>query len=87
MEGAIDAFSTGVPNLLLAAFPAGAVDPVTAALLFIALLVLVVLVAASIRVVNEYERLVVFKLGRLQGVKGPGAVFVVPGIFSVQKVD
>lgn len=87
MEGAIDAFSTGVPNLLLAAFPAGAVDPVTAALLFIALLVLVVLVAASIRVVNEYERLVVFKLGRLQGVKGPGVVFVVPGIFSVQKVD
>ena len=36
------------------------------------LLLAVVVVASAIRIVNEYQRLVVFRLGRTIGVKGPG---------------
>ena len=47
--------------------------------LFFPLLVLAVIVLfASIRVVREYERLVVFRLGRLTGARGPGLVILVP---------
>ncbi len=38
----------------------------------------VVLLATAIRVVPEYQRLVVFRLGRCIGTKGPGIVFLVP---------
>jgi regulator of protease activity HflC (stomatin/prohibitin superfamily) len=53
-------------------------------------LVLVVLVAAfnMIRVVPEYQRLVVFRLGRvLEKPKGPGLVFLIPGVDRPVKVD
>ncbi len=55
--------------------------------IFIALLVLLVLVAASIKVLYEYERGVVFFLGRFQAVKGPGLVIVVPVIQQMRRVD
>ena len=35
----------------------------------------------------EYQRIVVFRLGRLQGIKGPGLVFVIPIIDKVMKLD
>jgi regulator of protease activity HflC (stomatin/prohibitin superfamily) len=41
----------------------------------------------SIRVIREYERAVVFRLGRLLGVKGPGLFFLIPFIDSMVKVD
>ena len=41
---------------------------------------LVVLAGASVRVLREYERAVVFRLGRLTGQRGPGVVLLVPGI-------
>ncbi len=44
---------------------------------FVAFLVIIVLVNA-IRVVREYERLVVFRLGRVIGEKGPGLVLLWP---------
>ena len=50
-------------------------------------LVLLAILAYSIRIVREYERLVVFRLGRLIGAKGPGLVFVIPIIDRVQVVD
>ena len=50
-------------------------------------LVLLAILAYSIRIVREYERLVVFRLGRLIGAKGPGIVFVIPIIDRVQVVD
>jgi regulator of protease activity HflC (stomatin/prohibitin superfamily) len=53
--------------------------------LFIGLLALVVLLNA-IRVVREYERLVVFRLGRLIGTKGPGLVLLFPIIDRAVKV-
>ncbi len=40
-----------------------------------------------IRIAREYERLVVFRLGRSIGVKGPGLVILLPGLDSATKVD
>jgi regulator of protease activity HflC (stomatin/prohibitin superfamily) len=55
-------------------------------LAFVALII-VTLLAMSIRVIREYERAVVFRLGRLLGVKGPGLFFLIPFIDSMVKVD
>jgi regulator of protease activity HflC (stomatin/prohibitin superfamily) len=58
--------------------------PVLAGVLFVALIVL----AKSIRIVNEYERCVIFRLGRvLDGAKGPGIFFVIPVIDKLVKVS
>ncbi|MCA9833039.1 MAG: slipin family protein [Thermomicrobiales bacterium] len=48
--------------------------------------VLLVLIS-SIKVVQEYERGVVFRLGRLAGVRGPGLILLVPFIERMQKID
>jgi regulator of protease activity HflC (stomatin/prohibitin superfamily) len=55
--------------------------------IFIALALLLALVAASIKVLFEYERGVVFLLGRFQAVKGPGLIIVVPVIQQMRRVD
>lgn len=47
----------------------------------------VLLVVYAIRIFREYERGVVFLLGRFQSVKGPGLVLVVPFLQTVEKVD
>ena len=44
----------------------------------IALVVVVIILAQAIRVVREYERVVIFRLGRFSGVKGPGLFFIIP---------
>ena len=38
----------------------------------------VVLIGTSVRILREYDRAVVFRLGRLAGVRGPGLVFLIP---------
>jgi regulator of protease activity HflC (stomatin/prohibitin superfamily) len=48
---------------------------------------IIVLMAASIKIVTEYERGVVFRLGRVQGPKGPGLFFIIPIIDRMIKVD
>ena len=48
---------------------------------------IVALVAMSIRVLLEYERGVVFTLGRLQAVKGPGLILVIPVVQRMVRVD
>lgn len=50
-------------------------------------LVLLVLFAMSIRILREYERAVVFQLGRFWGIKGPGLVILIPGIQKMVRVD
>ena len=50
-------------------------------------LIVVVLVLLSIKIVNEYDRLVIFLLGRMWRVGGPGPFIVVPGLMSAQKVS
>jgi len=47
----------------------------------------VVLLAASLRILREYERGVVFMLGRFWKVKGPGLVVIIPGIQQMVRVD
>ncbi len=47
----------------------------------------IVLVFSAINVLNEYERVVVFTLGRFTGIKGPGLVLVWPGIQRTRRVD
>ena len=42
---------------------------------------------AAVRVVQEYERGVIFRLGRLAGAKGPGLFFIIPGLDRMVKVD
>jgi regulator of protease activity HflC (stomatin/prohibitin superfamily) len=54
----------------------------------VALLAIVaVVVGASIRILREYERAVVFRVGRLLGTKGPGLVLLIPFIDRMQRVD
>jgi regulator of protease activity HflC (stomatin/prohibitin superfamily) len=61
----------------------------TAAIVFICTLVaaVVILAAASVRVLREYERAVVFRLGRLLGEKGPGLFLLIPGVDRMVRVD
>jgi len=57
----------------------------------IPLIVLIVLVvmflAAAIRILNEYERGVIFRLGRVLDVKGPGLIILIPVVDRMVKVD
>ncbi len=50
-------------------------------------LAIVVLVFATLRILREYERGVIFMLGRFWKVKGPGMIIVVPGIQQMVRVD
>jgi regulator of protease activity HflC (stomatin/prohibitin superfamily) len=50
-------------------------------------ILLVALAFASLRILREYERGVVFMLGRFWKVKGPGLIFVIPGLQQMVKVD
>ena len=61
----------------------------TIALCFVGGLVilLLALLANAIRIVPEYQRLVVFRLGRCVGARGPGIVFLIPVIDRAVKVD
>ena len=58
--------------------------------LFIYLLiavVVIILLSAAIRIVREYERGGVFRLGRWVGLRGPGLVFIIPFIEVMRKLD
>jgi regulator of protease activity HflC (stomatin/prohibitin superfamily) len=59
--------------------------------ILVALVIIVVLAVAaagaSVRILREYERAVVFRLGRLVGAKGPGIVLLVPLIDRMVRVD
>ena len=50
-------------------------------------LFIIALLASSLRILREYERGVVFLLGRFWKVKGPGLVVIVPGIQQMVRVD
>lgn len=55
------------------------------------LLPFIVLVAIllfnTIKILNEYERAVVFRLGRFVGVRGPGLIILIPGVEKMRRVD
>ena len=48
---------------------------------------LLIILASAIRILPEYQRGVVFFLGRFQGVKGPGLIIVIPGLQQLVRVD
>jgi regulator of protease activity HflC (stomatin/prohibitin superfamily) len=52
-----------------------------------AVVVVVAIIAAAVRIVAEYERGVIFRLGRVTGAKGPGLFFIIPLIDRMVKVN
>ena len=50
-------------------------------------ILIALLIGASLRILREYERAVVFQLGRFWKVKGPGLIVLIPGIQQMVRVD
>jgi len=55
--------------------------------ILIAAVIIILILAQSVKVVREYERVVIFRMGRLQGAKGPGIFLIIPIMDSIVKVD
>jgi regulator of protease activity HflC (stomatin/prohibitin superfamily) len=53
----------------------------------IIVIVLIIAFARGLRIVQEYERGVIFRLGRCVGAKGPGLFFIFPGLDKMRKVN
>ncbi|MBL0373539.1 slipin family protein [Rhizobium sp. KVB221] len=53
----------------------------------VALILLLVILANAIKILREYQRAVVFTLGRFTGVKGPGLILLVPYVQQMVRVD
>ncbi len=51
------------------------------------ILILITVLGSSIKIVQEYERGVIFRLGRLVGAKGPGIFFIIPMVDRMVRVD
>ena len=49
--------------------------------------IVVVAIISGIKILKEYERAVVFRLGRMVGARGPGLVYVIPGIEKMVRMD
>ena len=63
-------------------------DPVALGIAIAIIVILIFLfIVAGLRVVNQYERGVIFVLGRLTGAKGPGVFWVPPFISTMRKID
>jgi len=48
---------------------------------------LLILLASAIKILREYERGVIFRLGRLIGAKGPGIIFIIPGVDKLLRIS
>ena len=55
--------------------------------LIVVVVLIALLVVSSVRVLNEYERAVMFTLGRFTGIRGPGIIVLWPVIQRMSKVD
>jgi len=54
---------------------------------FMTLVIALIILSQAIKIVREYERVVIFRLGRFSGVKGPGIFFIIPIIDRVMLLD
>ncbi|MEM1584489.1 MAG: slipin family protein [Nitrososphaerota archaeon] len=63
------------------------IQPGTLFLLFFILIFLIIILSSSIKIVTEYERVVIFRVGRLKGAKGPGIVVILPIIDRRRVID
>src|SRR5438874_4676962 len=60
----------------------------TVSIIVVVLVIALVAIFSSLRITNEYERGVVFRLGRLSALKGPGLFLIIPfGIDRLVKID
>lgn len=55
--------------------------------LFVIVVFLIAVLASAIKIMPEYQRIVIFRLGRLLGIKGPGLVFIIPVIDKPIRMD
>jgi len=51
------------------------------------LIIVIALIISGIKILKEYERAVVFRLGRMVGARGPGITYIIPGIEKMVKMD
>ena len=58
-------------------------EPLTIVALIIALIILIALLALSIKIVNQWERVVLLYLGRFVGIRGPGLVIIIPFLNTI----
>jgi regulator of protease activity HflC (stomatin/prohibitin superfamily) len=58
-----------------------------ACLIGVVILVVLVFLSSAIKIVPEYKRLVVFRLGRCVGQRGPGLVLLIPFVDTAVRVD
>ena len=49
--------------------------------------ILLVILPQAVRILREYERGVIFRLGKLQGAKGPGIIFLIPIVDKMVRMD
>jgi regulator of protease activity HflC (stomatin/prohibitin superfamily) len=57
------------------------------AFVIVVIVFLVIVIASAIRILREYERAVIFRLGRLIGSKGPGVIFLIPIVDRMVRVS
>src|SRR5512136_661202 len=55
--------------------------------LFFVIIFIVIVAASAIKILREYERGVIFRLGRLIGAKGPGIIFIIPGVDKLLRIS
>ena len=55
--------------------------------IFFLIIFLIIIASASIKILREYERGVIFRLGRLIGAKGPGVIFIIPGVDRLLRIS
>jgi regulator of protease activity HflC (stomatin/prohibitin superfamily) len=55
--------------------------------IFFLIIFLIIIATAAIKILREYERGVIFRLGRLIGAKGPGLIFIIPGVDKLLRVS
>lgn len=54
---------------------------------FAVIVLVIIVLSMSVKIIPEYERAVLFRLGRLVGVKGPGLFFIIPFVDKITKVS
>ena len=59
----------------------------TMAIIIPVLIVLAIILPQAVRILREYERGVIFRLGKLQGAKGPGIIFLIPVVDKMVRMD
>jgi len=55
--------------------------------IFFLIVFLIIIAAAAVKILREYERGVIFRLGRLIGAKGPGLIFIIPGVDKLLRIS